>query len=318
MGQMVEQVARLVANRLAGGGDIFLPHVGSLFVVHQGAEQLSKRWIQPPYRRVDFTSQERGESLPDMIARAASCDAETARTVYDRWLEQTRKEDTLTIAGVGTLTYKTFASVPEFERRLNPQGRAPMRLHRSHGLDWVLVLGIVAIVAAAIVVSHYLMQKHFVGMQQPVEEVTAAPETTAVVGVPEAGESVAADAPVAARGASTTGADAVADAPSVPNGTSTEAGAPAETTVASAQSQELPRLAAGRHYVVMGVFQTRENAEHAVKQLAVRYPDWNCQIYRYGSRFMVTCYASEDENTARNFVRSHRHRYADLWVHSAR
>ena len=125
MSQMVEQVARLIGNRLACGGDVFLPNVGSLFVVHHGAEQLSRRWIQPPYRRVDFTSQERGESLPDMIARAASCDADTARTVYDRWLEQTRKETVLTIAGVGTLTYKNFAPVSEFERRLNPQGRAP-------------------------------------------------------------------------------------------------------------------------------------------------------------------------------------------------
>ena len=161
MSQMVEQVARLIGNRLACGGDVFLPNVGSLFVVHHGAEQLSRRWIQPPYRRVDFTSQERGESLPDMIARAASCDADTARTVYDRWLEQTRKETVLTIAGVGTLTYKNFAPVSEFERRLNPQGRAPMRLRRSGSFDWVLVLGMMAIVAAALVVGYYLMQERF-------------------------------------------------------------------------------------------------------------------------------------------------------------
>lgn len=285
MSQMVEQVARLIANRLACGGDVFLPNVGSLFVVHHGAEQLSRRWIQPPYRRVDFTSQERGESLPDMIARAASCDADTARAAYDRWLEQTRKDEVLTIAGVGTLTYKNFAPVSEFERRLNPQGRAPMRLRRSGSFDWVLVLGMMTIVAAALVVGYYLMQERFFRMQQPVEpKIVAEPE---VAEIPAATNPVVADSTAAMR-------------PLTP-----------------AQPTEYTRPAPG-HYVVMGVFNTRENAENAKKYFAGKQPDWNYAIYRLGSRFMVTCFVSDVENTARDFVRSHRSSVPDLWVHTAR
>lgn len=292
MSQMVEQVARLIANRLACGGDIFLPNVGSFYVVHHGAEQLSKRWIQPPYRSVDFTSQERGESLTDMIARAASCDADAARTVYDRWLEQVRKEDTLTITGVGTLTYKTFTLASEFERRLNPQGRAPMRLRRSSGVDWVLVLGMMAIVATAIVVGYYLMQEHFLRMQQPAEisivSEPAVEETAEVV------ETVASD--------STT----VVPAPVV------------EPVVPTVQSSELQLLAAGRHYVVMGVFLTRENAENAVKLFAGRQSDLNYTIYRFGSRFMVSGHVSDDKEKARDFIRNHSDRFSDMWVYSAR
>ncbi|MDE5962607.1 MAG: hypothetical protein K2G58_01005 [Alistipes sp.] len=285
MSQMVEQVARLIANRLACGGDVFLPNVGSLFVVHHGAEQLSRRWIQPPYRRVDFTSQERGESLPDMIARAASCDADTARAAYDRWLEKTRKEEVLTIAGVGTLTYKNFALVSEFERRLNPQGRAPMRLRRSGCFDWVLVLGMMTILAAALVVGYYLMQERFFRLQQSTEpKMVAEPE---VAEIPTIANPVVAD--------------------------STETVQP----LVPVQPTEYTRPAPG-YYVVMGVFNTLENAENAKKYFAGKQPDWNYVIYRLGGRYMVTCFVSDVENTARDFVRNNRGLFPDIWVHTAR
>jgi len=284
MSQMVEQVARLIANRLAGGGDIFLPNVGSLFVVFHGAEQISKRWIQPPYRRVDFTSQERGESLPDMIARACSCDVDTARSVYDRWLEQTRKEETLTIAGVGTLTFKNFAPTSEFERRLNPQGRAPMRVRRSSGFDWALLLGMAAILVVALLTGFYLM-KNGCFRKQHVEETVVAEQTVTESSVNPVADSTA-----------------VAPAAVVPVQQSTEPTIPAS----------------GHHYVVMGVFNTPENAENARKYFAGQQPDWEYAIYRLGGRYMVTCFDSENEETARNFVRRHRGVFPDIWVHSAR
>ncbi len=284
MSQMVEQVARLIANRLAGGGDVFLPDVGSLFVVFHGAEQISKRWIQPPYWRVDFTSQERGESLPDMIARAASCDAATARSVYDRWLEQARQEGTLTIAGVGTLTFKNFAPTSEFERRLNPQGRAPMRVHRSSGFDWALLVGMAAILVVVLVAGFYLIKNGCFRKQHLEEPVVA--------------EQVVAESSVSP----------VADSTAV-----------ASAAVAPVQQSTEPTIpVSGHHYVVMGVFNTQENAESARKYFASQEPDWEYPIYRLGGRYMVTCFDSEDEETARNFVRRHRGVFPDIWVHSAR
>lgn len=292
MSQMVEQVSRLIANRLASGGDIYLPNVGSLYVVFQGAEQLSKRWVQPPYRRVDFTSQERGESLVDMIARAASCDADAARAVYDRWLEQTRQEEVLTVAGVGTLKFKNFTPVSEFERRLNPQGRAPMRLRRRGCVDWVMVLGVAAIVAAALVIGYYLMQNHF-DRSTEMQTVGAAP----------------------------TGMSVVPTAPTVADSTATAQDSVqtvARNPIQPAKSVEPAVPVSGRHYVVLGVFQTRENAENAKKLFARRQADLDYAIYRLGNRFMVSCYVSEDETTARNFLRGHRGTFSELWVYSAR
>ncbi len=292
MSQMVEQVSRLIANRLASGGDIYLPNVGSLYVVFQGAEQLSKRWVQPPYRRVDFTSQERGESLVDMIARAAACDADAARAVYDRWLEQTRQEEVLTVAGVGTLKFKNFTPVSEFERRLNPQGRAPMQLRRRGCVDWVMVLGVAAIVAAALVIGYYLMQNHF---DRSTEMQTAGAVPTGMSVVPTA--------------------SGVADSTSVAQDSVQTV---ARNPIQPAESVEPAVPVSGHHYVVLGVFQTRENAENAKKLFARRQADLDYAIYRLGNRFMVSCYVSEDETTARNFLRGHRGTFSELWVYSAR
>ncbi|MCM1301686.1 MAG: hypothetical protein NC250_08635 [Alistipes senegalensis] len=315
MSQMVEQVSRLIANRLASGGDIYLPNVGSLYVVFQGAEQLSKRWVQPPYRRVDFTSQERGESLVDMIARAASCDADAARAVYDRWLEQTRQDEVLTVAGVGTLKFKSFTPVSEFERRLNPQGRAPMRLRRRGCVDWVMVLGVAAIVAAALVIGYYLMQTHF---DRPTEMQIAEVTPTGMSVVPTA--PVVADSTTVVRDSAQ-----VAEPIAVPTAEQTAVSASSRPTVGPistpkqpAESIELSVPVSGRHYVVLGVFQTRENAENAKKLFARRQADLNYAIYRLGDRFMVSCYVSENEMTARNFMREQRETFSELWVYSAR
>ena len=57
---MEEQIGRLVGNLLAGGGEIFLPGVGSLYTERQGARRLNRRTVLPPSRTVAFTSQQRG------------------------------------------------------------------------------------------------------------------------------------------------------------------------------------------------------------------------------------------------------------------
>ena len=303
MSQMIEQVSRLIANRLAGGGDICLPDVGSLYVEFEGAEQLSKQWVQPPYRRVEFTSQERGESLVDTIARAASCDTDAARAVYDRWLEQTRQDEILTIAGVGTLKFKNFTPASAFERRLNPQGHAPVRVRRKGCVDWVIVLGVAAIVAAALVIGYYLMQSHF---DWPTESLFAAAEPTEELSSVPTAPAVEESMPV------------VADSTSAVRDSEPTTVAPIQQPTESTESVELAVPVSGRHYVVMGVFQTQENAENAQKFFARRAADLDYAIYRLGNRYMVSCYVSENEMKARDFLREHRDTFSELWVYSAR
>ena len=146
---MVDEVNRLVGNLLAGGSGVFLPSVGSLFVERRGARRLSKRTVLPPARVVSFSSQQRGMSLVDELARTVQCDAAGAQDIYDRWLSRTREGDVLTIEGVGVLKFKNFTLAPAFDRLLNPQGHEPVRIKPARRLDWALWVGIAAIVIAA-------------------------------------------------------------------------------------------------------------------------------------------------------------------------
>ena len=145
---MVNEINRLVGDLLAGGGEVFLPGVGSLYTERRGARRISRRSVLPPSRAVSFTSQERGVSLVAEISGAVQCDAAEAQDVYDRWLARTLENGVLTIEGVGVLKLKHFTPDAAFDRRLNPQGREPVRIKPARKFDWALWIGIAAILVA--------------------------------------------------------------------------------------------------------------------------------------------------------------------------
>lgn len=145
---MVNEINRLVGDLLAGGGEVFLPGVGSLYTERRGARRISRRSVVPPSRAVSFTSQERGVSLVAEISGAVQCDAAEAQDVYDRWLARTLENGVLTIEGVGVLKLKHFTPDAAFDRRLNPQGREPVRIKPARKFDWALWIGIAAILVA--------------------------------------------------------------------------------------------------------------------------------------------------------------------------
>lgn len=173
---MTEQVNRLVGNVLAGGGELFLPGVGSLHTERQGAKRLSRRSVLPPCRRVAFASQQRGVSLVDEIARVLAqaapttgagsacgpaCDCSDdaslepfraqAQDIYDRWLDRTWINGVLTVSGVGVLKFKHFTPEEMFDRRLNPHGHEPVRIRQVRRFDWALFAGGLALLSAAVI-----------------------------------------------------------------------------------------------------------------------------------------------------------------------
>ncbi|HBB12060.1 MAG TPA: hypothetical protein DCZ70_08410, partial [Alistipes sp.] len=110
----------------------------------------------PPSRTVAFTSQQRGVSLVDEIARVMreaggyeNPEAE-AQAVYDRWIARVHRADLLTVEGVGELKFKNFIPDEAFDLRLNPQGREPVRVRVQRRFDWPLWVGIAAIGIAAV------------------------------------------------------------------------------------------------------------------------------------------------------------------------
>ncbi|HIV32955.1 MAG TPA: hypothetical protein H9995_06195 [Candidatus Alistipes excrementigallinarum] len=353
---MVEQVNRLVGNLLAANSVVWLPDVGTLRVERQAARRLSRREVQPPVRLVNFSSQRSGESLVDAIARAARCDQATAEDIYARWLSRVRTENGVVMEGVGELKFKNFTPDEAFDRRLNPQGRRPMRVHTPRRLDWSVWVGLVAaVLAVGGLVYQFGLERNpldepeaeFVEVSEPaagealaagsVAEDAAAGEggvvatgndATAATGNAAGTIAAGATADAAAKGAPT-GAPAPRSAEAAnPSASAPAASAPAASAQPSAQLAAAPkpaapageplRMTSKRHYVVLGVYSTLENAERAAALAAKKEPAMHCTVYRFGGKFMVSPFESDDVEASRQFMRAGRSAFPEMWVYSAK
>lgn len=353
---MVEQVNRLVGNLLAANSVVWLPDVGTLRVERQAARRLSRREVQPPVRLVNFSSQRSGESLVDAIARAARCDQATAEDIYARWLSRVRTENGVVMEGVGELKFKNFTPDEAFDRRLNPQGRRPMRVHTPRRLDWSVWVGLVAaVLAVGGLVYQFGLERNpldepeaeFVEVSEPAAGEALAAGSAVEDAAAEAGGVVAAgndaaaatgnaagtNAAVAPADAAVKGAPTGAPAPRPAEAANPSASAPA-TSAPSAAAQPSAQVAAApepaapageplrmtskRHYVVLGVYSTLENAERAAAIAAKKEPAMRCTVYRFGGKFMVSPFESDDVEASRQFMRAGRSAFPEMWVYSAK
>ena len=90
-------------------------------------------------------------------------------------------------------------------------------------------------------------------------------------------------------------------------------------SAASAQEQDVPTaLLSGRHYVVLGVFSTEENARRAVRETEAKESALRCRIYRFGGKFMVSPFSSDDAGACAQFIRVQDGRFPDMWPYTAR
>lgn len=291
---MIDQVNRLIANRLAAGGEYFLPGVGTLYVEKRSARPVSQTAVEPPYSAVCFSSQQRGVSLVDEIARAAHCEPETAQSIYDRWLENVTAENGLVIEGVGELRSKHFTPDPEFDRVLNPQGHAPVQVkHRKY--DWAIWVGAIAVLAA-LVVGYFVYSGR--EAERPTAKRTLPATATSKTAVPADSTAVRPAEPVRPEPVSFAAQHGGVE----PSGS---AAAPAS-------------LVSKRHYVVFGVFAVPENAARCAADIERRVPSLRCGIYRFGSKIMVAPFVSDDRAACERFKAEYRKLLPDLWTYTGR
>ena len=355
---MVDQVNRLAGNLLAAGGELYLPGVGSLCVRFRGARRLSARLVEPPSREVVFTSQQRGVSLVDEIARVLrdAAPAETpcsdtdgtpvsssasvvssapvapqreqaqvasqARDIYDRWLSRTQQDGVLTIEGVGVLKFKNFTPDEAFDRRINPQGHAPVRIHRPRRFDGVMWIGIAAIVFVVAFTAYWWLDNRHAAPtvttgSESVTLVAAAPAATEHSAAAEASaDGVGADSVTDPAAAGTASAASGAEGAAQDAAPALRAEAPADT--APAADGEPARLVSGRRYVVLGVFSTPENAARATQLAREKEGSFRCGVYRFGAKFMVSPFESEDAEACTLFIRAHAEAFPGMWTYTAR
>ena len=306
---MEEQIGRLIGNLLAGGGEVFLPGVGSFYTERQGARRLNRRLVLPPSRTVAFTSQQQGVSLVDEIARVMREDGgyenpeAEAQAVYDRWIARVHRANLLTVEGVGELKFKNFILDEAFDLRLNPQGREPVRVG-------IAAIGIAAVYGG----REFLLLYPEAPEAAAVTEIPAASDSFGTVEAPDA----LVEAPPTERSVA---GESAAQAGGAASGASVPDAAPEPETAEThpAQEQDAPTaLLSGRHYVVLGVFSTEENARRAVRETEARESALRCRIYRFGGKFMVSPFSSDDAGACAQFIRVQDGRFPDMWTYTAR
>lgn len=320
---MMEQVGRLIGGLLAGGGEVFMPGVGSLYTERQPARRINRREVLPPHRIVQFTSQQRGTSLVEEIARVLQINGaepervqEMAQSVYDRWIARALEAETLTIEGVGVLKHKHFTPDAAFDLRLNPQGTRAVRVSRPRRFDWVCWMGVIAVVCAA-GIGIYAWQMFRVNVPDtvPMTRLVPAQKTDSLAAA--LADSASVVTPGAPAVSTTPGTAAAATPESAPAPNSATA---AKSVASSSSDNSDPApLISGHHYVVLGVFSTSENARRAANAAASsQEAAITCGVYRFGSKFMVSPFESDDPEACRLFIRAHADRFPDMWVYTAR
>lgn len=352
---MTEQVARLVGNLLAGGETICLPGVGSLRVERQPARRIDRRHVVPPCRTVQFSSQECGVSLVEEIGRVLRVNGvrpedprPEAQKVYDRWLAQVREEDRLTIIGVGVLQFKNFKLDEAFDRRLNPQGHEAVRVRAPRRFDVVLWIGVAAIVCVAGFTAWWWLGER--EMRQEIRSAVAdraaerrdaavrtdadslaatsagTDSTTGIASlesvVPASGSEQSAVQGPAEQAPATASQSVQTPAATSQTPAASQSAAASQTTVRS-DSRPTPeagpsRLVSGQNYVVMGVFSSERNARRAAAEASAKEPAVTCGIYRFGSKFMVSPFESDDAEACRLYIRAHEERFPGMWTYTAR
>lgn len=336
---MMEQVGRLIGGLLAGGGEVFLPGIGSLYTERQPARRINRREVIPPHRFVQFTSQQRGASLVDEIARVLQINGaeaervqEMAQSVYDRWTARALESEVLTIEGVGVLKNKHFTPDEAFERRLNPQGRERVRVPRPRRFDWVCWIGVAAVVcAAAIGIYAWQMFRVDTPDSVPMTRLVPARQTDSLamaqqtdstgVAATDPSQPASGVTPAQSSEPSSAATSTVSTTSTAPTASTTSASTPAPTDrpVSADNATSPAALISGHHYVVLGVFSTMENARRAAagaassQEVAI-----TCGVYRFGAKFMVSPFESNDPEACRLFIRAHADRFPDMWVYTAR
>ncbi len=114
--KMAIEVNKLIGGKLLAGKSVFLPQVGSLYITMTSSQR----------KRVEFCSAVQGDSIVDIIIARAKCSDAEGENIYNRYLEEVRQGNLLSIMGVGELRAKSFATEDSFAKQLNSTPVSPV------------------------------------------------------------------------------------------------------------------------------------------------------------------------------------------------
>lgn len=290
---MINQVNRIIANRLLKRESVYLPTIGSLYVESRPATFVNKKEIAPPLRVVEFSTEQRGLSLIQIITTVASIDQAHATDIYTRWLESVKSEKGVVIGDIGVLSEKFFIMNDDFAEMLNPQSLRVLK-KSSGGHKFVWGVAVFAILLSLYIVAQFAEDLVFGKASTFVEnEPVKSVQEVALV------EDIASEKSVEEVAL----VEGIAPEKSV------------ETAPVKSEISQIDSLVPNRYYVVLGVFSSKINALRACKESDL---EDRCVVYYYGSQFLTTVYSSDEESKVEDFKSKYRTNLNELWVYRAK
>lgn len=296
--RMAAEVNKLIGRNLLDGNAVFIPEVGSLYVITNAEGNNS----------VDFSSTQRGTSLIDIVQDRAACTPEQAAEIVSRWGEEVRNDDTLKVEGVGELRGKTFVLAESFSAKLNQQHTKTESDMEENTIDTAATSGVAAPTPSA-----------------PKKPTPSAPKKSnkgiiiaiivilAIVGGyfgysygKKAKEEKAQIEAIAKQRASEQ--QRIADSIAVAQ---IEARRMADAQKA-AESQKPPR-----YRVVYGVYSLRSNVDVAIKKINKQFGDGSAHEYPFTGLTMVSMFESDDRAECQRFLMENYDEYSETWVHDS-
>lgn len=298
---MVTEVNKLIYNTLVSERSIYLPEVGTIALRRQSAQIVNKGVVNPPRYRAEFSSQQQGVSLVEIIAHAAHIDVTAANDIYQRWLGRVRNGSTVIIEGVGELHNKSFVADAALLAILNVA--EPLTLKRKSGKKWGIVVCLLIAVIVGLV-GAYFYTTHNTTVDVELTGQFVCDEIAPAEAVPE-------NEPIVIEHNA--------------NGAILEEGSKHESEISSEVGGELTANANSwsanpdiRHWVVVGSYSTEENANAAVDSYRTVSPEYEFHVYPLGSMYAVVVYGSADREECVRFKRSLSSRFNQAWIHTPR
>lgn len=293
---MVNEVNKIIYNRLVSNGALYIPDVGTLTLLRQPAMYTSRKRIVSPRYFVDFSADKIADSLVDIIADVAYVDVATAEDICLRWLDKVRTEDGFTIEGVGILKSGHFTLDEALESQLCPFGVDYINV-TSRRRGWAFA-AVACVVLALCGVSAWWFMRDTTNVEP---QILVAEEI--VVEEPQIVETEVVETIVEEIEEQGSAAEQIAEIVETPE--------PEVVTPADWRDNENIR-----HWVVIGSYSTTENAERAIKEFETKSPDLMFSRIRLGSMYAVASFGSTEKVDCEEFVQNHKSDFAQLWIYT--
>lgn len=296
---MVNEVNKIIYNRLITEREITLPGVGSLSLVRRAASMSSRDVVAAPRLTIEYSSHTVGYSVVDAIATIGGTDTATAEDIYSRWLEKVRIGSTLTIEGVGILRNKSFEVDKELLSMLNGTSATHVNIVRRKKGRAMLWVGLVLSIIALIVSIAAIFNIDISTISDKATNADKQIETTV---------------------------ENIIVGPVAENVTSGELSTDVEEDihtqdVVAVESVEVATVANSwtmrddiRHWVVAGSYSTMSNAESAVETITKRHQDIDCRIITLGKMYAVAIYGSSDRDDCVQYMRKYHKNFGEAWI----